>query len=104
MQITPAGTSEVAIFSRILEPDRATLSLAAARSILALDFTASDKERMRQLSAKRKQRKAAKAAGGVPAGQPLKSTDGLDDLLRAAEKLGWQRVKEIVDRVIGAPT
>jgi hypothetical protein len=28
---------------------------------------------------------------------------GLNDLLSAAGKLGWKRVKEIVDRVIGAP-
>lgn len=28
---------------------------------------------------------------------------GIDDLLRAAGKLGWQRVKEIVDRVVQAP-
>jgi hypothetical protein len=28
---------------------------------------------------------------------------GVDDLLRAAQKLGWQRVKEVVDLVIQAP-
>jgi hypothetical protein len=46
------GTSEVAIFSRILEPDQATLSAAAARAILALGFPPNDQVRMRQLSAK----------------------------------------------------
>jgi hypothetical protein len=35
-----------------LEPDQATLSAAASRAILALDFTPDDKDRMRQLSAK----------------------------------------------------
>jgi hypothetical protein len=28
---------------------------------------------------------------------------GLDDLLRAAQKLGWKRVKEVVDGIIEAP-
>jgi hypothetical protein len=28
---------------------------------------------------------------------------GLDDLLRAAQKLGWRRVKEIMDQVLQAP-
>ena len=28
---------------------------------------------------------------------------GVDDLLRAAQKLGWHRVKEVVDLVIQAP-
>jgi hypothetical protein len=30
-------------------------------------------------------------------------TDGLNLLLRAAETLGWKRVKEIVNGVLGAP-
>jgi len=48
----PSGTSEGAIFSRVLEPDRATLSVAAARAILDLGFCQADQDRMRQLSAK----------------------------------------------------
>jgi hypothetical protein len=44
-------TSDVAILSRVIEPDKPTLSREAARAILALDFTQADKERMRQLSA-----------------------------------------------------
>jgi hypothetical protein len=52
MQQTQQGTSEVAIFSRIVEPDQATLSAAAARAILALGFSSDDKVRMHQLSAK----------------------------------------------------
>ncbi len=44
------GTSEVAIFSRVLEPDQATLPAAAARAILVLDFSPDDRERMRHLS------------------------------------------------------
>ena len=54
-----------------------------------------------QKEARRNQRKAVRAVAG-PHGMPGK-TDGLDHLLRAAEKLGWRRVKEIVDGVLGAP-
>jgi hypothetical protein len=52
MQTTQAGTTEIANFSRVLEPDRPTLAAAAARSILALTFPDADRVRMRQLSAK----------------------------------------------------
>jgi hypothetical protein len=38
MHVAHAGTSEVAIFGRVLEPDQATLDAAAARAILDLDF------------------------------------------------------------------
>ena len=55
MPMTHISTSEVAIFSRILEPDQATLSAAAARALLALGFSQTDKDRMRQLSAKARQ-------------------------------------------------
>lgn len=46
------NTSEAAIMSRVLELDKPTLSLEAARAILALDFDQADKDRMRELSAK----------------------------------------------------
>jgi hypothetical protein len=52
MQATHAGTSEGAIFCRVLEPDQATLSTAAAKAILDFDFNQADKDRMRELSAK----------------------------------------------------
>ena len=52
MHATHAGTSEVAILGRVLQPEQATLSVAAARAILDLGFSRADKERMRQLSAK----------------------------------------------------
>jgi len=45
-------TSEAAILSRVLEPDKPSLSFKAASAILALDFNQADKDRMRQLSAK----------------------------------------------------
>lgn len=52
MQRSPMNTSEAAIMSRVLELDKPTLSLEAARAILALDFNQADKDRMRELSAK----------------------------------------------------
>jgi hypothetical protein len=52
MRMSQPGTSEVAIFSRVLEPDRGTLTAAAARAILDFDFSQVDKDRMRQLSFK----------------------------------------------------
>jgi hypothetical protein len=55
MHTTHTGSSEVAIFSRVLEPDQATLSAAAARALLALGFPPADPDRMRQLSAKAQQ-------------------------------------------------
>lgn len=52
MKLSHANSSEVAILSRVLEPDKPTLSAEAARDILTLDFNPADKERMKQLSAK----------------------------------------------------
>jgi hypothetical protein len=52
MQVNSKGSSEVAIFSRILDPDRGTLPPAAARAVLAFDFPQADKVRMQELSAK----------------------------------------------------
>lgn len=45
-------TSEAAIFSRVLEPDKATLSPEAAASLLKLDFSQADRDRMNTLSEK----------------------------------------------------
>jgi hypothetical protein len=47
-----ADTSEVSILNRILRPDLPTFSPETARDILALDFAQSDKDRMKELSAK----------------------------------------------------
>jgi hypothetical protein len=46
------ASSEAAIFSRLLEADRPSLSPEAARSILALDFQQIDKARMNALAAR----------------------------------------------------
>ena len=50
-----ATTAEAEIFSRIFEPEKPNLSGAAARSILRLDFKASDRERMNELADKARQ-------------------------------------------------
>ncbi len=55
MKIVEIDTSDVAILSRVIAPDKPTLSHEAANAILALDFTARDKQRMRELSAKARQ-------------------------------------------------
>jgi hypothetical protein len=48
------GTSEVTIFDRVLEPDKATLDVAEAQAILSFDFTQAGKDRMRELLTKAK--------------------------------------------------
>jgi hypothetical protein len=55
MHVANASTSEVAIFGRILEPEEATLDVAAARAILDFEFKQPDKDRMRVLLAKAKE-------------------------------------------------
>jgi hypothetical protein len=52
MQPSETTTSETAILSRVLEPQKPTFSVAAARAILTFDFNQVDKERMHQLSIK----------------------------------------------------
>jgi hypothetical protein len=54
MPVAHAGTSEVAIFGRVLEPEEATLDVAAAKAILNLDFNQADKDRMHELLGKAK--------------------------------------------------
>ncbi len=46
------GTSEAAIFRRVIESEKSLLSAEAARSILAFDFTPADRERMHALALK----------------------------------------------------
>ena len=52
MSTTHADTSEVSILNRILRPDAPTFSPEGAQDILSLGFSESDKQRMRELSAK----------------------------------------------------
>src|SRR4051812_26685314 len=55
MQRTLSNSNDLAILSRILEPDKPNLSMEAARALLALEFSQEDKDRMRQLLAKAKE-------------------------------------------------
>ncbi len=52
MASTHADASEVSILNRILRPDDPTFSPEGAQDILSLGFSESDKQRMRELSAK----------------------------------------------------
>jgi len=45
------SATEGAIWSRLLQAERQSLSLAAARSLLRLEFAPEDKARMRELAA-----------------------------------------------------
>lgn len=47
-----SGSSEGAIFSRVLEPEQGTLPVAAAKALLAFGFSKADQDRMRELAAK----------------------------------------------------
>jgi hypothetical protein len=60
MQLTHADSDEAAILSRVIEPDKATLSPAAARSLLELEFTREDQERMHHLLDKNQQGRLTK--------------------------------------------
>lgn len=50
-----------------------------------------------------RKRRKARRANATAATNHASPESGFDDLLRAAEKLGWQRVKEVVDKVTSAP-
>jgi hypothetical protein len=75
-------TSEAAILSRVLEPDKPLLSTDAARSILALDFTPADRDRMNALSAKAR-------AGTLTADE----NEELDNYIRVGDLLSILQLK-----------
>jgi hypothetical protein len=52
MQRTTISSSEAAILTRVIQPDRHDLSLAAARVILKFQFNTDDRQRMHQLALK----------------------------------------------------
>lgn len=52
MDETPSASSEVAILSRVIRPDRSNLPAAAARAWLNMDFDPHDRERMHALAVK----------------------------------------------------
>jgi len=52
MHTSHIETSEVAILSRVLKPNTPSLTAAAAKAMLELEFDDADKHRMHQLSSK----------------------------------------------------
>ncbi len=52
MHTSSTTSSESAILSRVLQPEKPSFSAAVARAILTFDFNAEDKQRMQQLSGK----------------------------------------------------
>lgn len=52
MLATRIANNEAVILRRILDPTKATLSAAAARSILAIELGEEDRQRLRELAAK----------------------------------------------------
>ena len=64
MHATEIRKTEGAIWDRMLEPKRPTLTPAVARAILALEFPESDKARMRELAAKARAGKLSAAEEG----------------------------------------
>jgi hypothetical protein len=76
------ATSEAAILSRVLEPEKPMLSPDAARSILALDFTPADRDRMNAL--------AAKARGGSLTAE---ENEELDSYIRVGDLLAIMQSK-----------
>ena len=55
------GPSEVDIFRRIVDPEAPFLSEEAARGILSLDFSATDRQRMNELAARNREGRVSPA-------------------------------------------
>jgi hypothetical protein len=83
----------------------AELSAALKAQGIDLDSRVASTYRYQILKGLKKARKGNRRMAGGAGGGGSSDTvqSGLDDLLRAAEKLGWQRVKDVVDKVIQAP-
>jgi hypothetical protein len=89
MAVLDEPSTESAIWNRLLQPVGRTLSLAAARSILRLQFCPEDEERMHEL--------AAKARGGslTPAEQAqIREYERAGNLLALMKSKARQRLKQ----------
>jgi hypothetical protein len=60
-RIANPPNGEMAILRRVIDPKQPFLSKAAARAILRLDFSASDRTRMNQLAARNREGKLKQA-------------------------------------------
>ncbi len=74
---TLAPTSEMAILRRVVDPEQPFLTADAARALLRLEFSASDRARMNKLAAKNR-------AGRLTAAE----SDELDNYIRVGQTLG----------------
>lgn len=72
-----APTSEMAILRRVVDPEQPFLSQEAARAILRLGFSASDRARMNRLAAKNR------AGALTPAEE-----EALNNFIRVGQTLG----------------
>jgi hypothetical protein len=77
MSMEMTETSEMAILRRIIDPEQPFLSAEAARAILRLDFSATDRVRMNQLAAKNRE-------GKLTISEELE----LDNYIRVGQTLG----------------
>ena len=78
-------TSETAILSRVIRPDRGNWSKEAANSILQLDFPAADLEQMNALAAKA--REGALSAGELAELENYRRAGRLLELLQSKARL-----------------
>lgn len=85
---TPPAT-EGAIWSRLLQPRRKTLSLEAARSILRLEFAPEDKDRMHELAAKARSGSLAAAEQ-----EEIRNYERVGNLLALMKSKARQRLKK----------
>lgn len=86
------ANSEAAIFSRVLEPEKPMLSSEAARSLLALDFSDADRERMNALAAK-----ARKGALTADENEELDNYIRVGDLLAIMQSKARRTIQNGVD-------
>ena len=82
--------NEAAVLRRVINPDRPTLSAAAARGILALEFPTEDKRRMKELAAKAQSNGLAKAEQREV--EVFGRIDSLLAILKSKARLSLKRV------------
>jgi hypothetical protein len=80
--------TESAIWNRMLEPAGRTLSVAAARSLLKLDFPTADKDRMRTLAARARDGTLTAAERGE-----IREYERVGNLLALLKSKARQRLK-----------
>ena len=90
MPTTPTpGTTEGAIWSRLLQSEEESLSLAAARSLLRLEFAPEDRERMRALAAKAREGELTAAEE-----EEIRAYERVGNLLALLKSKARQRLKK----------